>query len=106
MEEKKYTEMDLIELTNFLDNYVIHAIRELDRLLKFKYYEDWKSCFTVPEQRNIILAAYQLRIGLHKLDERYPVISEHIREAHRPTIERMEKCIRLNQANKKDELAF
>lgn len=104
-DEKKYTESDLIWLTNYLDNYVIRQFERLDRLLGYHYYDDWKTCFSKAEQRELILAAYGLRTGLNNL-ERFPKIVEYLKNVHRPTVERMEKVIILNQQNKKDELAF
>ena len=105
-EEKKYTESDLIELTNYLDNHVIRQFVVFNRMLAYHYYADWKTCFNKTEQKYLILAAYDLRIGLEQLKKRFPTIAEHLKNAHSPTVERMEKVIMLNQQNKNDELAF
>ena len=106
MEEKKYPELAMIELTNILDNHILGEINKFDRMMFGHWYDDWKTCFSKMEQRNLILSAFDIKIGMDKLEKRFPSVAVHVRESHRPTIERMNKVIRMCHANESDELAF
>lgn len=106
MEEKKYSELDMIELTDILDNHILGEIDKFDRMMFGSWYDDWKTCFSKGEQRALILTAFDIKIGLDRLEQRFPSVAVHVRESHRPTIERMNKVIRMCHANESDELAF
>lgn len=106
MEEKKYSELEMIELTNILDNHVLGEIDKFDRMMFGHWCDDLKTCLSKREQRDLILTAFDIKIGLDKLEQRFPSVAVHVRESHRPTVERMNKVIRMCHANESDELAF
>lgn len=106
MEEKKYSELDMIELTNILDNHVLGKIDKFDRMMFGHWCDDWKTCFSKREQRDLILIAFDIKIGLTKLDSIFPSVAVHVRESHRPTVKRMNKVIQMYHANESDELAL
>lgn len=92
-EEKKYTEMDLIELTNLLDNHVIPQLEKFNRLMTGRCYSDWRTCFDTDEWENLIVAAEDVNIGLAKTKERFPIVAEHFEAAHSPAVERIRRVL-------------